>query len=59
MGGRGLAGIAAQSILQMTIPTSRPYSGTTDLQSILDLLVAVKPAERITDFPTHRESVLQ
>ena len=32
--------------------TSRLYSGVADLQSILDLLVAVRPAERITDFPS-------
>jgi mycothiol synthase len=36
----------------MTISTSRLYSGTADLQSMLDLLVAVRPAERITDFPS-------
>jgi mycothiol synthase len=35
----------------MTILTSRIYSGATDLQSMLALLVAVRPAERITDFP--------
>jgi hypothetical protein len=30
--------------------TSRLYSGPADLQPMLDLLVAVRPAERITDF---------
>lgn len=43
----------------MPIFTSCSYSAPQDLQLMLDLLVAVRPAERITDFPTHRESVLQ
>lgn len=34
------------------IPASRPYSGAKDLQSMIDLLVAVRPADRITDFPS-------
>jgi len=33
------------------IPTSRPYSSPADLHSMLDLLVAVRPAERIADSP--------
>jgi mycothiol synthase len=36
----------------MTILVSRRYSGTKDLQSIIDLLVAVRPADRITDYPS-------
>lgn len=37
---------------KMTISTSRLYSGPADLHSMLDLLVAVKPAERIADDPS-------
>ena len=36
----------------MIIPASRTYSGVKDLQSMLDLLVAVRPADRITDYPS-------
>ncbi len=36
----------------MTIPTSRLYSGSQDLQSMLALLLAVRPAERIADSPS-------
>lgn len=32
--------------------SSRIYSGTKDLQSMIDLLIAVRPADRITDFPS-------
>ncbi len=34
------------------ISTSRLYSGLAGLQSMLDLLVAVRPAERIADSPS-------
>jgi ribosomal protein S18 acetylase RimI-like enzyme len=34
------------------ISASRPYSGAADLQSMIDLLVAVRPADRITDYPS-------
>ncbi len=36
----------------MTTLTSCPYSGLADLQSMLDLLVAVRPAERIAGYPS-------
>ncbi|MBN1891062.1 MAG: GNAT family N-acetyltransferase [Thermoflexales bacterium] len=36
----------------MIIPVSRTYSGANDLQSMLDLLLAVRPADRITDYPS-------
>ncbi len=36
----------------MTILASRAYSGASDLQSMLDLLVATRPADRITDYPS-------
>jgi mycothiol synthase len=36
----------------MIIPVSRTYSGAEDLQSMIDLLVAVRPADRITDYPS-------
>ncbi|MBN2393830.1 MAG: GNAT family N-acetyltransferase [Anaerolineae bacterium] len=36
----------------MTTLTTRLYSGTTDLQSMLDLLVAVRPAERVAGYPS-------
>jgi len=36
----------------MTNPSPRPYSGAEDLQAMLDLLTAVRPAGRITDFPS-------
>ncbi len=36
----------------MIIPTSRVYSGAGDLQSMIDLLVAVRPADRIADYPS-------
>ena len=36
----------------MTALTSRAYSGTKHLQSMLDLLVAVRPVDRITDYPS-------
>ncbi len=32
--------------------TSRTYSETKDLQSMIDLLVAVRPADRITEYPS-------
>ena len=32
--------------------TSRLYSGVADLQSMLDLLITIRPTERITDFPS-------
>lgn len=35
----------------MTGSVSRTYSGAADRQALLDLLVAVRPAERITDYP--------
>lgn len=35
----------------MTILTTRAYSGASDLQSMLDLLVAARSADRITDYP--------
>lgn len=35
----------------MTTFTSRPYAGAADLQAMIDLLIAVRPAERITDYP--------
>lgn len=31
---------------------SRAYAGAKDLQSMLDLLIAVRPVERITDYPS-------
>ena len=31
---------------------SRLYSGAADLQSMIDLLIAVRPADRITDYPS-------
>ena len=34
------------------IPASRPYSGAKDLQSMIDLLVAHRPADRLTDYPS-------
>lgn len=36
----------------MMVFASRKYSGEKDLQSMLDLLVAVRPADRITDYPS-------
>lgn len=36
----------------MTAFASRPYAGAEDLQSMIDLLIAVRPAERITDYPS-------
>jgi GNAT superfamily N-acetyltransferase len=36
----------------MMIHSSRPYSGAQDLQSMIDLLVTVRPADRITDYPS-------
>jgi len=35
----------------MTTPASRAYSGASDLQLMIDLLVAVRPAARISSFP--------
>jgi mycothiol synthase len=35
----------------MTAFVSRPYAGAEDLRSMIDLLIAVRPAERITDYP--------
>ena len=31
---------------------SQPYAGAEDLQAMIDLLIAVRPAERITDYPS-------
>jgi hypothetical protein len=31
---------------------SRPYAGPADLAAMIELLVAVRPAERITDYPS-------
>jgi mycothiol synthase len=36
----------------MTILTNRSYSSPADLQSMLDLLVAIRPAERIAGYPS-------
>jgi mycothiol synthase len=36
----------------MTAFASRPYAGAEDLQSMMDLLMAARPAERITDYPS-------
>ena len=36
----------------MIFSTSRPFSGPADLHSMLDLLVAVRPAEYIADYPS-------
>jgi ribosomal protein S18 acetylase RimI-like enzyme len=36
----------------MTTITSRTYSGEKNLQLMLDLLVAARPADRITDYPS-------
>jgi len=36
----------------MIVPVSRTYSGARDLRSMIDLLVAVRPADRITDYPS-------
>lgn len=36
----------------MKLPVSRTYAGAKDLQSMIDLLIAVRPAERITDYPS-------
>jgi mycothiol synthase len=36
----------------MTTWTSRTHSETKDLQSMIDLLVAVRPADRITEYPS-------
>jgi ribosomal protein S18 acetylase RimI-like enzyme len=36
----------------MIIPASRTYSGAKDLQSMINLLAAVRPADRITDYPS-------
>lgn len=36
----------------MMRPASRPYAGAEDLRSMIDLLVAVRPAGRITDYPS-------
>jgi len=35
----------------MMVFTSRLYAGAADLQAMIDLLIAVRPAERITDSP--------
>ena len=35
----------------MTSFTSRLYSSLTDLQTVIGLLTASRPAERITDYP--------
>jgi|GEM_PF-2301342 len=32
--------------------TSRPYAGKADLQAMIDLLIAARPIERITDYPS-------
>lgn len=36
----------------MVVSTSRPYAGGEDLQSMIELLIAVRPAERIADCPS-------
>ena len=36
----------------MTAFTSRPYTGVADLQAMIDLLIAVRAAERIADYPS-------
>ena len=36
----------------MTLPVSRMYSGRNDLQSMINLLLAVRPTNRITDYPS-------
>lgn len=36
----------------MANPKSRPYSGQKDLQSMLDLLLTVRPPDRLADFPS-------
>jgi mycothiol synthase len=36
----------------MTAFTSRPYAGAADLQAMIDLLIAARPPERITDYPS-------
>jgi hypothetical protein len=35
----------------MTILASRTYSGALNLQSLFDLLVAVRPTDRVADYP--------
>jgi ribosomal protein S18 acetylase RimI-like enzyme len=35
----------------MTAFTNRLYAGATDLQGMIDLIIAVRPADRITDYP--------
>ncbi|MBN1487410.1 MAG: hypothetical protein JW981_07190, partial [Anaerolineae bacterium] len=32
--------------------TNRSYAGEEDLQSMIDLLIAIRPPERISDFPS-------
>jgi mycothiol synthase len=32
--------------------TNRPYAGDADLQAMIDLLVAARPAERVVDYPS-------
>jgi len=36
----------------MKLSIHRAYVGATDLQSMIDLLIAVRPAERIADYPS-------
>jgi mycothiol synthase len=36
----------------MTAFTNRPYTSDADLQAMIDLLVAVRPAERVVDYPS-------
>jgi len=35
----------------MTTYTSQPYAGTADLQAMIDLLLAVRPAAHLADYP--------
>jgi ribosomal protein S18 acetylase RimI-like enzyme len=36
----------------MDVLTNRPYAGKADLQAMIDLLIAARPIERITDYPS-------
>jgi ribosomal protein S18 acetylase RimI-like enzyme len=36
----------------MASSTNRPYAGDADLQAMIDLLIAARPIERITDYPS-------
>jgi hypothetical protein len=35
--------------------TRRPYAGRADLRTMIDLLVAARPAERLADFPSRAD----